>query len=88
MLIDFFLSESSALPRPPPPLLYHLAVVITSADSAHLRFAIEKRRFPTSVTCYDITAVKLPEVGRVPKNCTQVKVKVLLEIFTQVKVIV
>ncbi len=28
----------------------------------------------------------LPEVGRVLKNCTQVKVKVLLEIFTQVKV--
>ncbi len=27
-----------------------------------------------------------PEVGRVPKNCTQVKV--LLEIFTEVKVIV
>ncbi len=26
------------------------------------------------------------EVGRVLKNCTQVKVKVLLEIFTQVKV--
>ncbi len=26
------------------------------------------------------------EVGRVPKNCTQVKVKVLVEIFTQVKV--
>ncbi len=30
----------------------------------------------------------VPEVGRVLKNCTQVKVKVLLEIFTQVKVIV
>ncbi len=29
-----------------------------------------------------------PEVGRVLKNYTQVKVKVLLEIFTQVKVIV
>ncbi len=29
-----------------------------------------------------------PEVGRVLKNCTQVKVKVLLEIFIQVKVIV
>ncbi len=28
------------------------------------------------------------EVGSVPKNCTQVKVKVLAEIFTQVKVIV
>ncbi len=26
------------------------------------------------------------EVGRVPKNCTQVKVKVLLEIFTQKKI--
>ncbi len=26
------------------------------------------------------------EVGRVPKNCTQVKVNVLVEIFTQVKV--
>ncbi len=26
------------------------------------------------------------EVGRVPKNCTQIKVKVLLEIFTQAKV--
>ncbi len=45
--------ESSALPSPPPPLLYHLAVVIISADSAH------SRRFPTSVACYDITAVKL-----------------------------
>ncbi len=28
------------------------------------------------------------EVGRVPKDCTQVKVKVLLEIITQVNVIV
>ncbi len=28
------------------------------------------------------------EVGRVLKNCTEVKVKVLVEIFTQVKVIV
>ncbi len=27
-------------------------------------------------------------MGRVPKNCTQVKVKVLVEIFTQVKVII
>ncbi len=44
---------------PSPSLLYHLAVVIISADSAHSRFAIEKRRFPTSVACYDITAVKL-----------------------------
>ncbi len=25
-------------------------------------------------------------MGRVPKNCTQVNVKVLVEIFTQVKV--
>ncbi len=33
-----------------------------------------------------VLATPLPEVGRVPKNCTQVKVKVLLEIFTQVKV--
>ncbi len=41
------------------PLPYHLAVVITSADSAHSRFAIEKRRFPTSVACYDIKPVKL-----------------------------
>ncbi len=39
---------------------------------------------------YDINAASKwwPEVGRVPKNCPQVKVKVLLEIFTQVKVIV
>ncbi len=51
-------SENSALPRPPPPLLYHLAVVITSADSPHLLFAIEKRRFPTSVVCCDITKLQ------------------------------
>ncbi len=31
-------------------------------------------------------SVGQPEVGRVAKNCTQVNVKVLLEIFTQVKV--
>ncbi len=49
--------ESSALPRPSPPLLYHLPVVITSADSSHSCFTIEKWRFPTSVACYDITAV-------------------------------
>ncbi len=33
-----------------------------------------------------VANIPLAEVGRVLKNCTQVKVKVLLEIFTQVKV--
>ncbi len=63
MLIGYFFLPTEAWelspPPPPPPPLYHLAVVITSADSAHSRFAIENWRFPTSVGCYDITAVKL-----------------------------
>ncbi len=31
---------------------------------------------------------KTPEVGRVPKNCTQVKLNVPIQIFTKVKEIV
>ncbi len=47
----------------------------------------------STVTPWSLNQLLVPlavwaHMGRVLKNCTQVKVKVLLEIFTQVKVIV
>ncbi len=47
----------------------------------------EENRVQVKVLKYERGIDRTAEVGRVPKNCTQVKVKVLIEIFTQVKVI-